>query len=49
MKSRDKMDIHVCLFHYTCNALSTAVLKKTLESPLNCKEIKPDNAKINQP
>ena len=27
----------------------TAVLKKTHESPLNCKEIKPDNPKGNQP
>ena len=43
------MDILVCLFPYTRNALSTAVLKKTLESPLSCKEIKPVNAKINQP
>ena len=24
------------------------VLEKTLESPLDCKEIKPDNPKINQ-
>ena len=28
---------------------SIVVLKKTLESPLNCKEIKPVNPKGNQP
>ena len=29
--------------------LQTVVLKKTLESPLDCKEIKPVNPKGNQP
>ena len=29
--------------------LSTVVLEKTLESPLDCKEIKPVNLKENQP
>ena len=29
--------------------LSLVVLQKTLESPLNCKEIKPVNPKGNQP
>ena len=29
--------------------LQTVVLKKTLESPLDCKEIKPVNPKVNQP
>ena len=29
--------------------LSLVVLQKTLESPLNCKEIKPVNPKRNQP
>ena len=32
--------------HWCCQ---TAVLEKTLESPLDCKEIKPDNLKGNQP
>ena len=31
------------------NAFQIMVLKKTLESPLDCKEIKPVNPKGNQP
>ena len=29
--------------------LSNVVLEKTLESPLNCKEIQPVNPKVSQP
>ena len=33
----------------TNDAFQTVVLEKTLESPLDCKEIKPVNPKGNQP
>ena len=35
--------------HRRIDAFSTVVLEKTLESPLDCKEIKPVNSKGNQP
>ena len=33
----------------TCTPMFIAALKKTLKSPLDCKEIKPVNPKGNQP
>ena len=45
----------VCLFHLTCISLImnwcfwTVVLEKTLESPLDCKEIQPVHPKGDQP
>ena len=35
--------------HQRIDAFSTVVLEKTLESPLDCSEIKPVNSKGNQP
>ena len=35
--------------HWRIECFQTVVLEKTLESPLNCKEIKPVNPKWNQP
>ena len=37
------------VFHYLPEFAQILVLEKTLENPLDCKEIKPDNLKGNQP
>ena len=40
---------HILLYGYVCVCLQTVVLEKTVESPLDNKDIKPINPKKNQP